>query len=258
MTSIPTSSSSSAPVSGTSIVVTTSTRNPGLTLVLAKVEDLHHGEVVAASGSGFVDDRIPSGAVRPTIGIYQCTAAGRCIPAGLLQPIGSGGDVAGTVLLARLIFDVGQVVDCALETSPCVIGLSGGRAGVPLRFASDPPPELPALTVSPSGALLDGQPTRITASGLPPFGQASIAWCASGWKVLDSIPLDGVPCIAVGGIGNSTAAENDNGARTITASVPRLLPVSGSSFDCGERPGRCSLLLVYQEIVITKIDETVS
>jgi len=115
------------------------------------------------------------------------------------------------------------------------------------------------MTVDPDGPLRDGSRITVRATGLPPFGVVSVAYCANGWAVLDPIPLDGLPCITLGELWRMLPPPTDpSGRSSFEASLARTLPYDDGPIDCGDQPGRCALLLVYHEVVVAKIEITIS
>lgn len=230
-------------------------------LSLSKSTELRHGDAVEVSGSGF-GPTFGQAAPSPLM-LWQCDSEGAaaCTRAtGLLQPDAQG-VLRGRAVLTRILIGGGVLVDCAQRPGRCEFGTIAGQiatSAIPMSFVGGAVPPGASIRVEPEVSR-NGEQVTFSTSGLPPVGIVSIAQCINAWSVLDAIPLDGISCLTVGAVWQEDLSGSPSRA-SVRATLARVIP-GGSTYslpevDCGERPGRCALLLVFNETVVGKTELT--
>jgi hypothetical protein len=183
------------------------------------------GQTVTLAGEGFL----------PAEPLVMLVCAGElCAPDYRGLPTGSA-DINGVLdsdqVVSRLLFGPdGTVHDCALEA--CTMRVTSWETflqygDVPLTFdAAVPPPALPALVVSPSTGLVDGQSVQVTGSGFQRgFITVLLMQCRTGATT---------PADCVGGVGPR------GDSFVIDLTVTRFLDLPSGRVDCAVA-GACTI-----------------
>jgi hypothetical protein len=151
----------------------------------------------------------------------------------------ASGHVSGTVDILRILSfgpGGGPQVDCATASQPCVLQVGNfddDIITVPLQFdPNSQPPPAPALTVTPSTGLFDGQHVTVAGRNFLPGSQVGVTECRAGvTAIADGCDLSQVRVATVG-------ADGTFSRRYVTESVLRT---SDGPIDCTVRPNTCVL-----------------
>jgi hypothetical protein len=212
--------------------------------------DLRDGDVVTASGPGFVPGE--------QVGIVQCAreAGGEvreqragidgCDIGSVHYADADGDGVAtGTFTVRRILTTPATgTVDCALEAERCIVAMGAisdydRSGGFGVAFAGGGEPiDIPTISVSPVEGLADGDVVRVDGEGFEPNAPLTLSICSIDpggcWSTGEPIKLNGENMIEHGG--DSLTGLLADGQGRVRGDVPvwRFLPAptAGAYIDC--------------------------
>ena len=198
--------------------------------------DLGYHQVVTVAGSNFTPG---------TVYVSQCAPVDGedpypyCIGGGPSLTADASGHLSGTMTVDRIVrLGPGFSVDCATTATPCILefGNPGGLddvVDVPLAFDPDAPvPPPPAVTVTPSAHLFDGQHVTVAGRNFTPGTQVGVTECRAGVPVIaDGCDIGQVRVATV-------AADGTFSRRFVTESV---LGTADGPIDCTTAANACVL-----------------
>lgn len=147
------------------------------TLTVTPATDLVDGQEVRLQGSGWAPDA--------RFGLASCqVGTSRCaVDEVEVETDGDGGLDIETTAAAAFVAWAGDPVDCRLVACELRIDAGDGTVTAALAFDPDPDADLgpqPAITVRPSGGLVDDQAVEVFAEHLDPGAHVGFALCAAG------------------------------------------------------------------------------
>jgi hypothetical protein len=217
------------------------------------------GQVVTVTGSGFT----PSAQVVLSDCLTE-TTLGYC---GGIPPdsafAGSSGNFTYQFRVGRGTFDESvyppALVDCARAPEECSVFAFVGdpveRASAPISFDASVPPPSAVVTVTPSGAVDDGQTLKVAGSGFSANTSAFVGQCAPG------VPADFLasPCGFPGGVIPIDAQGNLSTSITVTRLFPLPVTVDGrNDFDCSTPPRACFVRVTSMAEPLETVDTPIT
>jgi hypothetical protein len=207
---------------------------PPPTASITPDHDLGYEQTVTLTGTNFV----PGPVTVLECGSFDGTDGTSTVCFGFSQlQADASGNVSGPVDVVRLLeLGPGSQVDCGATTGTCtleVVASDNDELIIPLQFDpnSQPPPP-PALRVTPSAGLFDGQHVTVAGTNFRPGTQVGVTECRAGVvAIADGCDLSQVRVATVG-------ADGTFSRRFVTESVLRT---SDGPIDCTVRASACVL-----------------
>lgn len=189
-------------VVGSALLAAPAAAQTGPVVTADPAAGLHDLQTVQVVGSGFEPGQATTLA---QCALREGAVAGVCYGATATPITADGsGNFTTTFLVRRVIREVASTVDCAETAQRC--GLSAGALAVaPLTFDPGVPPTEPAISVTPSADLVEGNVVVVHGSGFAHDRDARILQCLTGFVALTGCDVSTSVAVRVDAVGNFVA-----------------------------------------------------